>query len=82
MSPWATWAKRRTRSRSRQNIVRVDGQKAVYLAILKQGGDTNTLSVVDGVKNVVAHLTDVPKDIERECGIRPGPIRARRRSTR
>ena len=38
-----------------QNIVRVDGQKGVYLAILKQGGDTNTLSVVDGVKNVVAN---------------------------
>ena len=47
-----------------QNIVRVDGQKAVYLAILKQGGDTNTLSVVDGVKNVVAHLTDVPKELK------------------
>jgi hydrophobic/amphiphilic exporter-1 (mainly G- bacteria), HAE1 family len=46
-----------------QNIVRVDGQKAVYLAILKQGGDTNTLSVVDGVKEVVAHLTDVPKTL-------------------
>src|ERR1043166_7981872 len=46
-----------------QNIVRVDGQKAVYLAILKQGGDTNTLSIVDGVKNVVAHLTDVPKQL-------------------
>jgi len=46
-----------------QNIVRVDGQKAVYLAILKQGGDTNTLSIVDGVKNVVAHLTDVPKTL-------------------
>src|SRR6185295_11665494 len=46
-----------------QNIVRVDGQKAVYLAILKQGGDTNTLSVVDGVKDVVAHLTDVPKEL-------------------
>jgi multidrug efflux pump subunit AcrB len=46
-----------------QNIVRVDGQKAVYLAILKQGGDTNTLSVVDGVKNVIAHLTDVPKEL-------------------
>jgi len=45
------------------NMVRVDGQKAVYLAILKQGGDTNTISVVDGVKNVVAHLTDVPRQL-------------------
>ena len=32
------------------NVVRVDGQRSVYLPILKQGGDTNTIQVVDGVK--------------------------------
>src|SRR5712664_321167 len=32
------------------NIVRVDGQASVYLPILKQGGDTNTIAVVDGIK--------------------------------
>ena len=32
------------------NIVRVDGQRSVYLPVLKQGGDTNTIAVVDGVK--------------------------------
>jgi multidrug efflux pump subunit AcrB len=45
------------------NIVRVDGQKSVYLPVLKQGGDTNTIAVVDGVKKAVAGLTDVPKQL-------------------
>lgn len=45
------------------NIVRVDGQKSVYLPIMKQGGDTNTISVVEGVKKVVANLTDMPKQL-------------------
>ena len=35
------------------NIVRVDGQPSVYLPMLKQGGDTNTIAVVDGVKETV-----------------------------
>jgi multidrug efflux pump subunit AcrB len=42
------------------NIVRVDGQPSVYLPILKQGGDTNTIAVVDGIKDVLTRLTDVP----------------------
>ncbi|HEY8672095.1 MAG TPA: efflux RND transporter permease subunit, partial [Terriglobales bacterium] len=46
------------------NIVRVDGEKSVYLPILKQGGDTNTIAVVDGVKKVVAKLFGVPKELE------------------
>lgn len=45
------------------NIVRVDGQNSVYLPILKQGGDTNTIAVVDGIKQAVANLTDVPKHL-------------------
>jgi len=45
------------------NVVRVDGQPSVYLPILKQGGDTNTISVVNGIKNAVAELTDVPKQL-------------------
>jgi multidrug efflux pump subunit AcrB len=42
------------------NIVRVDGQPSVYLPVLKQGGDTNTIAVVDGVKAAVSRLFDVP----------------------
>ena len=45
------------------NIVRVDGQKSVYLPILKQGGDTNTIAVVDGIKAAVARLFDIPKEL-------------------
>jgi len=43
------------------NVVRVDGQLSVYLPILKQGGDTNTIQVVNGVKQLVTKLVDVPK---------------------
>ncbi|HEX9022868.1 MAG TPA: efflux RND transporter permease subunit, partial [Geobacteraceae bacterium] len=45
------------------NIVRVDGQRSVYLPIMKQGGDTNTIAVVDGIKNGIKHLFDVPKEL-------------------
>ena len=45
------------------NIVRVDGQKSVYLAILKQGGGSNTISVVDGIREALKHLLDVPKSL-------------------
>jgi hydrophobic/amphiphilic exporter-1 (mainly G- bacteria), HAE1 family len=45
------------------NVVRVDGQKSVYLPVMKQGGDTNTIAVVDGVKQAIAGLTDVPKQL-------------------
>ncbi len=43
------------------NLVRVDGQRSVYVPVLKQGGDTNTIQVVDGVRETLKHLFDVPK---------------------
>jgi multidrug efflux pump subunit AcrB len=45
------------------NLVRVDGQKSVYIPILKQGGDTNTIDVVNGIKEKILHLFDVPKQL-------------------
>jgi multidrug efflux pump subunit AcrB len=45
------------------NVVRVDGQPSVYLPVLKQGGDANTIAVVDGIKQAVSHLFDVPKQL-------------------
>ena len=45
------------------NIVRVDGQRSVYVPVLKQGGDTNTIAVVDGIKDAITHLFDVPKQL-------------------
>ncbi len=45
------------------NIVRVDGQPSVYLPILKQGGDTNTIAVVDGIREALKKLVDIPKQL-------------------
>jgi HAE1 family hydrophobic/amphiphilic exporter-1 len=50
-------------SQIQYNIVRVDGQPSVYLPVLKQGGDANTIEVVNGIKGAVSHLLDVPKQL-------------------
>jgi multidrug efflux pump subunit AcrB len=42
------------------NIVTVDGQPSVYLPVMKQGGNTSTIAVVDGIKDLVKKLVDVP----------------------
>jgi len=46
------------------NVVRVDGQNSVYVPILKQGGDTNTIAVVDGAKDALKKLTGVPDGLQ------------------
>src|SRR5579864_609236 len=46
------------------NIVRVDGQHSVYIPVLKQGGDSNTISIVNGVRDAVAHLLDIPSALQ------------------
>src|SRR5579864_4933822 len=46
------------------NLVRVDGQKSVYLPIMKQGGDTNTIQVVNGIRDMLPKLFDIPKQLE------------------
>src|ERR1700752_896965 len=45
------------------NIVRIDGQKSAYIPIMKQGGDTNTIAVVDGVRQLIKHLYDIPQQM-------------------
>jgi multidrug efflux pump subunit AcrB len=45
------------------NVVRVDGQPSVFLPVMKQGGDTNTIAVVDGVKAMMGKLLDVPAQV-------------------
>src|SRR4051812_13333875 len=42
------------------NVVRVNGQRSVYLPILKQGGDSNTIEVVDGIREKSRKLVDIP----------------------
>lgn len=46
------------------NLVRVDGQRSVYLPIMKQGGDTNTIQVVNGIREMIGHLFDIPKQLK------------------
>jgi len=45
------------------NIVRVDGQKSSYIPIMKQGGDTNTITVVNGIRTQLQNLFEVPKQL-------------------
>ncbi len=46
------------------NIVRVNNQKSVYVPILKQGGNTNTIEVVDGIKKAILNLRDIPSQLK------------------
>ncbi len=48
-------------SQIQYNKVRINSQPSVYVPVLRQGGDANTIAVVDGVKKAVANLLDVPK---------------------
>jgi HAE1 family hydrophobic/amphiphilic exporter-1 len=46
------------------NIVRVNGQNSVYVPIQKQGGDTNTIAVVSGIRKAIQILRDIPKQLK------------------
>ena len=44
------------------NVVRINGNRAVYLPIMKQAG-ANTIAVIDGIKEVLPKLIGIPKDL-------------------
>jgi hydrophobic/amphiphilic exporter-1 (mainly G- bacteria), HAE1 family len=46
------------------NIVRVNGQRSTYVPIQKQGGDSNTIAVVDGIKKAIKQLRDIPAQMK------------------
>ena len=46
------------------NIVRIDGQRSVYVPVFKQGGDSNTITIVNGMKAAIKHLVDVPSSLK------------------
>src|SRR6201998_3806840 len=46
------------------NVVRIDSQRSVYIPIMKQGGDTNTIAAVDGVRELIKHLYDIPRQMK------------------
>jgi multidrug efflux pump subunit AcrB len=42
----------------------VDGQKSVYVGVQKQGGNTNTIAVVDGIRKATQTLRDIPSQLK------------------
>jgi multidrug efflux pump subunit AcrB len=50
-------------SQIQYNIVRINSQPSVYLPVMKQGGDANTILVVDGIKTAVKRLLDIPAQL-------------------
>src|ERR1700761_7379171 len=46
------------------NIVRVNGQRSVYIPVLKSGADANTIAVVDGIRSAISHLLDIPQQLQ------------------
>jgi len=43
-----------------QNVVRIDGQRSVYVPVLKQGS-ANTIAVVDGVRSLLSRVVALPE---------------------
>jgi multidrug efflux pump subunit AcrB len=48
------------------NVVRVDGQHSVYIPVLRQGGGSNTIAIVKGVRKAIGNLLDIPKTLVTE----------------
>ncbi|MFZ0746311.1 MAG: efflux RND transporter permease subunit, partial [Terracidiphilus sp.] len=46
------------------NIVRIDGQRSVYVPVFKQGGDSNTITIVNGMKAAIKKLVDIPASLK------------------
>jgi multidrug efflux pump subunit AcrB len=46
------------------NIVRIDGQRSVYVPIFKQAGGSNTITIVNGIKAAIKHLVDIPAQLK------------------
>jgi multidrug efflux pump subunit AcrB len=46
-----------------QNIVRINGQRSVYIPVMKQG-NANTIAVVDGVGQVIKKIAGLPSGMD------------------
>src|SRR5580700_4200338 len=51
-------------SQLQYNIVRIDGQKSAYIPVMKSGGDSNTIQVVNDVRALVKRLFDLPAQLK------------------
>jgi hydrophobic/amphiphilic exporter-1 (mainly G- bacteria), HAE1 family len=52
-------------SQIQQNIVRINGQRSVYVPVLKQSG-SNTIAIVDGIRSLLPNIAGVPKGMKLE----------------
>jgi len=50
-------------SQLQYNVVRIDGQKSAFIPIMKSGGDSNTIQVVEDVRGLVKKLFDLPAQL-------------------
>src|SRR6202034_2590900 len=50
-------------SQLQYNIVRIDGQKSAYIPVMKSGGDSNTIQVVDDLRALIKKLFDLPSQV-------------------
>ena len=73
----ATSATPRTPPQIQQNIVRINGQRSVYIPMLKQGG-ANTIAVVDGVEQLLPKITGLPKGMKLQAIFEPVHLHPRR----
>ena len=62
-------------SQIQYNLVRVDGQRSVYLPIMKQGGDTNTIQVVNGIRAMIGQPHRRSQEPGGQRGFRPVGLR-------
>jgi multidrug efflux pump subunit AcrB len=46
------------------NIVRIDGQRSVYVPVFKQAGNSNTITIVSGMKQAIRNLVDIPQSLK------------------
>ncbi|HEY6447916.1 MAG TPA: efflux RND transporter permease subunit [Acidobacteriaceae bacterium] len=46
------------------NIVRINGQRSVYVPIFKQAGKSNTIDIVNGIKAATKKLVDIPASLK------------------
>jgi multidrug efflux pump subunit AcrB len=46
------------------NIVRIDGQRSVYVPVLKQAGKSNTITIVNGMRAAIKRLVDIPPTLK------------------
>lgn len=53
----------RDASQIQQNIVRINGQRSVYIPVLKQSG-ANTIAIVDGIKKLLPRISGIPKALK------------------